>query len=81
MLNEHPDWQLTLEGHTDNVGGAIFNQTLSAQLACAVVADLVAQGVDAGRLQSVGFGMGKPVASNDSEGGRSQNRRVEIVKE
>ncbi len=81
MLNEHLDWKLTLEGHTDNVGGATYNQTLSAQRAAAVVSDLVAQGVDAGRLKSVGFGMDKPVASNDSDGGRSQNRRVEIVKE
>lgn len=80
MLNEHPDWKLTLEGHTDNVGGAAYNQTLSAQRAAAVVDDLVAQGVDAGRLESAGFGMDKPVASNDGEGGRAQNRRVEIVK-
>lgn len=81
MLNEHPDWKLTLEGHTDSVGGAAYNQTLSGQRAAAVVANLVAQGVDAGRLKSIGFGMDKPVASNDSDGGRSQNRRVEIVKE
>lgn len=80
LLNEHPDWQLTLEGHTDNVGGATYNQTLSEQRAAAVVANLVAQGVDAARLDSAGFGMDKPVASNDGEGGRAQNRRVEIVK-
>ena len=80
MLNQHPDWKLTLEGHTDNVGGAAYNQTLSQQRAAAVVVELVAQGVEAGRLESAGFGMYKPVASNDSEGGRAQNRRVELVK-
>ena len=80
MLNEHPDWTLTLEGHTDKVGGAAYNQHLSEQRAAAVVAYLVAQGVDAKRLDSVGFGMDKPVASNDSEAGRAQNRRVEIVR-
>ena len=80
MLNGHPDWTLTLEGHTDNVGGEAYNQRLSEQRAAAVVAYLVAQGVDAKRLDSAGFGMDKPVAPNDSEVGRAQNRRVEIVR-
>ncbi|HQA02177.1 MAG TPA: OmpA family protein, partial [Thermomonas sp.] len=80
MLNGHPDWTLTLEGHTDNVGGEAYNQRLSEQRAAAVVASLVAQGVDAKRLVSAGFGMDKPVASNDSEAGRAQNRRVEIMR-
>lgn len=81
MLNEHPAWMLTLEGYTDNIGGAAYNQTLSEQRAAAVVAALAAQGVARQRLKSVGFGMDKPVASNDSEAGRSQNRRVEIMRE
>ena len=80
MLNGHPDWTLTLEGHTDNVGGEAYNQRLSEQRAAAVVAYLVAQGVDAKRLDSAGFGMDKPVTPNDSEAGRAQNRRVEIVR-
>ncbi len=80
MLDAHPDWSMTLEGHTDGIGGAAYNKTLSEQRAAAVVAYLVSQGVAAQRLQSVGFGMDKPVASNDSEAGRAQNRRVEIVK-
>ncbi len=80
MLNAHPDWSITLEGHTDNIGGAAYNKTLSEQRAASVVAFLVAQGVAAERLQSAGFGMAKPVASNDGEAGRAQNRRVEIVK-
>ena len=80
LLNQHPDWTLTLEGHTDNVGGADYNQRLSERRAAAVVAYLVTQGVAAERLDSAGFGMQRPVASNDSEAGRAQNRRVEIVR-
>lgn len=80
MLNQHPGWTLTLEGHTDNVGGAAYNQRLSEQRAAAVVAYLTVQGVAAERLHSVGFGMDKPVASNDSDAGRAQNRRVEIAR-
>ena len=80
MLKEHPDWSITLEGHTDNIGGGDYNKTLSEQRAASVVAWLVAQGVNAERLQSAGLGLDKPVASNDSEAGRAQNRRVEIVK-
>ncbi|MEO6104182.1 MAG: OmpA family protein [Pseudoxanthomonas sp.] len=80
LLNAHPDWQITLEGHTDSVGGAAYNRTLSEQRAAAVVAYLVSQGIAAERLQAVGFGMDQPVASNDGEAGRAQNRRVEIVK-
>ena len=81
MLKAHPEWSITLEGHTDSIGGAAYNKTLSEQRAAAVVANLIAKGVTAGRLKSVGFGMDKPVASNDNDGGRAQNRRVEIVKE
>ncbi len=80
MLKEHGDWQITLEGHTDNIGGPAFNKTLSEQRAASVKAYLVGAGVPAERLTSVGFGFDKPVAPNDTQGGRAQNRRVEIVK-
>jgi outer membrane protein OmpA-like peptidoglycan-associated protein len=62
------------------VGGDAHNQTLSEKRAASVKAYLVAAGVDAKRLTPQGFGASKPVASNDTELGRSQNRRVEIVK-
>jgi OOP family OmpA-OmpF porin len=81
MLKDNAGWQITLEGHTDNVGGAAFNKTLSAQRAAAVQAYLVKGGIPAGRLTSVGFGLEKPVASNDTSVGRAQNRRVEIVRQ
>lgn len=80
ILKEHPDWTLTLEGHTDNVGGGAYNQRLSEQRAAAVVEGLIARGVATERLAPAGFGMDRPVASNDSEAGRAQNRRVEIVR-
>ncbi len=80
MLKGHPDWKITLEGHTDAIGGEAFNQSLSTQRAAAVKAYLAGQGVSASNLTSVGFGFSKPVASNDTQAGRAQNRRVEIVK-
>ena len=75
-----PTWSFGIEGYTDNVGGEAHNQTLSEKRAAAVKAYLVAAGVDAKRLTTQGFGASKPVASNDTELGRSQNRRVEVVK-
>jgi outer membrane protein OmpA-like peptidoglycan-associated protein len=80
MLKEHGDWNVTLEGHTDNVGGPAFNKDLSTRRAAAVKAYLATAGVPAARLASIGFGFDKPVASNDTQSGRAENRRVEIVK-
>jgi len=81
MLNDHADLKLTIEGHTDNVGSAASNQTLSDKRAAAVRQFLIsAYRVDAGRLVSKGLGSTKPAASNDTPEGRQQNRRVELVK-
>lgn len=80
MLKEKAGWTLTIEGHTDGVGGQAFNQGLSERRAAAVKAYLVAGGIDAGRLTTQGFGMDKPVAPNDTQAGRAQNRRVELVR-
>jgi outer membrane protein OmpA-like peptidoglycan-associated protein len=81
MLTAHPDLKLTIEGHTDNVGDAAANQTLSEQRAAAVAQYLEQHfKVDASRLAAKGFGATKPVASNDTPEGRQQNRRVELVK-
>lgn len=81
VLKANPGWKMTVEGHTDGTGEAAHNQTLSEQRARAVVASLTASGIETGRLQAVGFGATKPVASNDTELGRSQNRRVELVRQ
>jgi outer membrane protein OmpA-like peptidoglycan-associated protein len=75
-----PSWNFAIEGHTDNVGGDAHNQTLSEKRAISVKAYLVNAGVDAKRLTTQGFGASRPVSSNDTALGRSQNRRVEIVK-
>jgi OmpA-OmpF porin, OOP family len=75
-----PTWSFGIEGYTDNVGGDAHNQALSEKRALSVKAYLVAAGVDASRLTTQGFGATHPVSSNDTELGRSQNRRVEIVK-
>lgn len=81
MMKEHSDLALLIEGHTDNVGNAASNQTLSEKRAAAVKAILVADyGVDAARLETAGLGSTKPAGSNDTPEGRQTNRRVELVK-
>lgn len=80
-LESEPTWQLTIEGHTDSTGTAEHNRVLSQQRADAVKAYLATAGIDAARLQTVGFGASQPVADNASELGRSQNRRVELVRD
>ena len=80
LLKENAAWKMQIEGHTDNVGGETFNQNLSDKRAEAVKDYLVKSGIGAERLQAVGKGLTAPVASNENEIGRAQNRRVELVK-
>jgi outer membrane protein OmpA-like peptidoglycan-associated protein len=81
MLKEHADLKLTIEGHTDNVGKAESNQTLSEKRAAAVRQYLIDNyQIDGARLEAKGLGQTKPVGSNDTAEGRQQNRRVELVK-
>lgn len=81
MLTQHAELRLTIEGHTDNVGAAAANQSLSERRAAAVRQALIDQyGIDAGRLASKGLGASKPAAANTTPEGRQQNRRVELVK-
>lgn len=68
-----------VEGHTDNVGPASYNNQLSAQRADAVRSILIAQGVTDSRLLSAGLGETKALTTNDLEEGRRRNRRVEII--
>jgi OOP family OmpA-OmpF porin len=81
VLAANPDWKLLVEGHTDNVGNAAANQKLSEARARAVVAWLVAKGVESARLSAAGFGDTQPVAANTAEEGRAKNRRVVLVKQ
>ena len=80
VMKEHSDLNLTIEGHTDNVGKAEYNKKLSQQRADAVKNYMVKKGgVDANRLKSVGYGQEKPVASNKTKADRAKNRRVEAA--
>lgn len=82
LLVRNSGWKLAVIGHTDNVGGAVFNQKLSQQRAQAVTQALSDRHkVPAGRMRAQGMGMKHPLASNDSEEGRAKNRRVELVRE
>jgi outer membrane protein OmpA-like peptidoglycan-associated protein len=66
-------------GHTDSVGSEAYNQGLSERRADAVRDYLMSKGVKASRLTARGYGESRPVASNDTEEGRAENRRVELV--
>jgi outer membrane protein OmpA-like peptidoglycan-associated protein len=77
-LVANPDVVVVITGHTDNVGGQKFNQTLSLKRAQAVKNWLVNQGIPSNRMRTVGRGQNEPVASNDTEEGRAENRRMEF---
>jgi len=78
-LRECPDLSLTVEGHTCSLGTDAYNHNLSERRAASVREYLVSKGVSSDRLTTRGLGEVNPVASNDTEDGRSQNRRVELV--
>jgi len=81
LLKRHPEWSLRIEGHTDSVGGDVYNQDLSARRAAAVQAALVRDfAIVPRRLTSAGFGAHRPVETNDTIAGRARNRRVELVR-
>ena len=80
LLKKDNALRISVDGHTDNVGPAPANKTLSEARAQSVMKALVASGIDAKRLQFKGFGSEVPVADNRQEAGRAKNRRVELVK-
>ena len=79
LLQSEPTKQIRIEGHTDAVGDAATNLTLSQRRADAVRESLVALGVDAARITAIGMGEDFPIATNESEEGRSKNRRVDVI--
>jgi outer membrane protein OmpA-like peptidoglycan-associated protein len=79
VLKQHPEIKhLRVEGHTDNVGAAAMNKSLSGRRAASVATWLIQHGLDGGRLSSEGFGMERPIDSNQTPEGRQNNRRVEF---
>jgi outer membrane protein OmpA-like peptidoglycan-associated protein len=79
ILNKYPDTDLEIQGHTDNTGTDSYNQGLSERRAAAVAGYLTTHGIASKRVKTVGFGETAPKYSNDTESGRSQNRRVEFL--
>jgi len=80
IMNENPTLSVRLEGHTDSIGAAAYNQRLSEKRSNAVMNYLINKGgVDAGRLSTIGYGEERPVASNATKEGRAKNRRVELT--
>jgi outer membrane protein OmpA-like peptidoglycan-associated protein len=78
ILGKYPDTDILVMGHTDSRGTEDYNQKLSERRAGAVAGYIEGRGVTSSRIQSRGLGESVPVAANDSEEGRAQNRRVEF---
>jgi outer membrane protein OmpA-like peptidoglycan-associated protein len=81
FVNRDPGKPIRIEGHTDSRGATNANRVLSQRRADAVRDALIAAGVAAGRISSVGLGEEQPVADNESEEGRGRNRRVDVILE
>jgi len=79
FLRQYPDQRVSIEGHTDSVGPDAYNRELSRRRAQSVADAMVARGIGSTRMTTIGFGETQPVASNETQAGRRQNRRVEFV--
>ena len=78
LLQEYPNLRIEISGHTDNIGSAEFNKDLSLNRAKAVADYLISKGIPSHRLSYIGYGFEKPLAPNETEEGRSLNRRSEF---
>jgi outer membrane protein OmpA-like peptidoglycan-associated protein len=81
MIDPNPAGRITVEGHTDNVGGDADNQRLSEARAQSVVRWLTQHGVPASRVTAAGFGKTRPAYANDTPANRAKNRRIQIIVE
>ena len=79
FLNQYPERNVMIEGHTDSIGSQEYNLDLSERRADAVRVALIERGIAANRIQIKGYGKLYPVTSNATESGRQQNRRVEVI--
>ena len=77
----NPEVAVVITGHTDNVGSQKYNQVLSLKRAQAVKNWLVEKGIASNRMRTVGRGLNEPVASNETDAGRAENRRIEFYVE
>jgi outer membrane protein OmpA-like peptidoglycan-associated protein len=81
-MTDHPDWKLTVNGHTDNIGGDAYNLDLSKRRAAAVKQTLIGRyHIAPDRLSANGYGESGPIDTNDTLEGRARNRRVELTRE
>ena len=78
-MKSHPQTKIVVEGHTDSVGSDAYNDALSQRRADAVASALLARGVPGEDIRALGRGKSYPVATNETQAGRQQNRRVEII--
>jgi outer membrane protein OmpA-like peptidoglycan-associated protein len=78
-LLQYPNSRIEVVGHADNSGSAAYNQDLSQRRASSVAQAIVSTGVPSGRVSAIGRGEDQPIASNLTDSGRAQNRRVEII--
>jgi outer membrane protein OmpA-like peptidoglycan-associated protein len=79
-MKEHPEiLKVEVQGHTDNVGPQEYNVKLSDRRAASVRKYLESKGIASDRMVSKGYGPDKPIGSNDTEEGRADNRRVEVI--
>ncbi|WP_343693642.1 OmpA family protein [Chitinophaga sp.] len=79
LLKTHPEWHVTLSGHTDNEGTPAFNQTLSEKRSEAVKTYLTSRGVNADHITTIGYGQTKPLSTENTQEAKEKNRRVEIA--
>lgn len=79
-LQTHPDWHLSIEGHTDSTGNVANNKRLSLLRAETIRDALIAKGITSSRLACIGYGDEKPLVPNDLPENRACNRRVELIR-
>lgn len=79
IFRKYPETDIEIDGHTDSVGSEATNQKLSEQRAAAVTDYLAEHGISRARMVTIGYGETRPVATNETDAGRAQNRRVELA--
>jgi OOP family OmpA-OmpF porin len=81
IMKQHPTLRVSVEGHTDSIGGDAYNMRLSERRAQTVADFMAENGVSRSRMDVKGFGKTRPIADNSTAAGRARNRRVEIIAE